>query len=60
MVITFSSYVSQIILYTSAAHRIIREMYDEFISFDENKIKGSGEYALYLVLFLIVLNVRLC
>jgi len=45
--ITFSSYVSQIILCASAT-----------LFFYVNKTKDSGEYALYLLL--IVLNIRLC
>jgi len=48
--VTFSPYVSQIILYASVA----------LFFFGENKTKGSGEYVLYLALFLIVLNVKLC
>jgi len=44
---TFSPYVTQIILCTSAA------------AFDENKTKGNSEYAFHLVPFLITLNVLL-
>jgi len=35
-------------------------VYQQHFSFDENKTKGNGEYALYIALFLIVLNIRLC
>jgi len=34
-------------------------VYQQHFSFDENGTKGNGEYALYMALFLIVLNVRL-
>jgi len=47
---TFSPYDSQIILSASAALLLLYK----------NKTKSSDEYALYLILFLIVLNVKLC
>jgi len=48
MAITFSPYVSQIILH------------QQHFSFGENKTKGNGKCALYLIAFLIILNVKLC
>jgi len=46
MVISFSPYIPQIIL-----------CHQQHFSFSENKTKDSGEYAFYLALFLIILNV---